>query len=164
MTEVEGILNSRPRTVEAINDPTNFQPIYPINLLTMKLKVVSPPPGKFLKPDVYSKRRWRRIQHIANEFWSRWRKEYLQSLQKRQKWTSRRRNFRVDGIVLLKQSDVPRNQWSMGRITDVNNDQKGLVRSVTSKIGERAGNENSKRKLERPIDKTVLLLESDNVK
>ena len=71
MTEVEGILNSRPRTVEAINDPTSFQPIYPINLLTMKLKVVSPPPGKFLKPDVYSKRRWRRIQHIANEFWSR---------------------------------------------------------------------------------------------
>ena len=164
MTEVEGILKSRPRTVEAINDPTSFQPIYPMNLLTMKSKVVSPPPGKFLKPDVYSKRHWRRIQHIANEFWSRWRKEYLQSLQKRQKWTSRRRNFRVDRIVLLKQSDVPRNQWSMGRITDVNNDQKGLVRSATSKIGERAGDENSKRKLERPIDKIVLLLESDNVK
>ena len=52
----------------------------------------------------------------------------------------------------------------MGKITDVNNDQKGLVRSVTSKIGERAGNENSKRKLERPIDKIVLFLESDNVK
>ena len=47
--------------------------------------------------------------------------------QKRQKWISRRRNFKVDGIVLLKQSDVPRNQWSMGKITDVNNDQKGLV-------------------------------------
>ena len=71
MTEVEGILKSRPRTVEAINDPTSFQPIYPMNLLTMKSKVVSPPPGKFLKPDVYSKRRWRRIQHIANEFWSK---------------------------------------------------------------------------------------------
>ena len=52
----------------------------------------------------------------------------------------------------------------MGKITDVNNDQKGLVWSVKSKIGERAGNENSKRKLERPIDKIVLLLESDNVK
>ena len=33
---------------------------------------------------------------------------------------------------------------------------------VTLKIGECAGNENSKRKLERPIDKIVLLLESDN--
>ena len=31
------------------------------------------------------------------------------------------------------------------------------------KIGERAGNENSKHKLERSIDKIVFLLESDNV-
>ena len=144
---MEGILNSRPLTVETINDPTSFQPLSTINLLTMKSKVVSPPPGKFLKPDVYSKRRWRQIQHIAYEFWSRWRKEYLQSLQERQKWTSRRRNFRVDDIM-SKQSYVPENQWSMGIIIDVNNDQKGLVRSVTLKIGERAGNESSKCKLE----------------
>ena len=57
MIEVEGILNSRPFTVETINDPTSFQPLSPINLLTIKSKVFSPPPGKFLKPDVYSKRR-----------------------------------------------------------------------------------------------------------
>ena len=120
MTEVEGILNSRPLTVETINDPTSFQPLSRINPLTMKSKVVSPPQGKFLKPDVFSRRRWRRIQHIANKFWSRSRKEYFQSLQKRQKWTSRRRNFRVDDIAMLKQSDVPRNQWSMGRVIDVN--------------------------------------------
>ena len=162
MTEVEGILNSRPLTVETINDLTSFQPLSPMNLLTMKSKVVSPPPGKFLKPDVYSKKRWRHIQHIAYELWSRWRKEYLQSLQECQKWTSKRRNFRVDYIVLLKQSDVPRNQWSMGTVIDVNNDRKGLVRNVTLKIGERAGNENSKRKLVQPIDKIVLLLEIDN--
>ena len=123
---MEGILNSRPLTVETINDPTSFHPLSTINLLTMKSKVVSPPPDKFLKPDVYSKRCWRQIQHIANEFWSHWRKKYLQSLQERQKLTSRRRNFRVDDIM-LKQSDVPQNQCSMGRIIDVNNDQKGLV-------------------------------------
>ena len=64
------------------------------------------------------------------------------------KWTSRRRNSRVDGIVLLKQFDVPQNQLSMGRIMDVNNDRKDLVRSVTLKIGECAGKENSKCKLE----------------
>ena len=129
----------------------------------MKSKVVSQPPGKFLKHDVYSKRRWSCMQHMANEFWSRWRKEYLQSPQERQKWTSRRRNFRVDDIVPLKQSDFPRNEWSMGKVIDVNNNQKGLLRNVTLKIVERAGDENSKRKLERPIDKTVLLLESGNV-
>ena len=49
----------------------------------------------------------------------------------------------------------------MGRITDINNDRKGLVRGVTLKIGERTENENSKCKLEQPIDKIVLLLKSD---
>ena len=107
-----------PDTVETINDTTSFQPLSPINLMTMKSKVVSPPPGKFLNPDVYSKRHWRHIQHIANKFWSPWRRD-LQSLEERQKWTSRRRNFRVDDIVLLKQSDVPQNQWSVGRVIDI---------------------------------------------
>ena len=122
MTEVEGILNSIPLTVETINDPTSFQQLSTINLLTMKSKIVSLPPWKFLKIDVYSKRYWKHVQHIGNKFCSRWRKEYLQSLQECQKWTSRSRNFGIYNIVLLKQSDVPQNQWSMGRITDVNND------------------------------------------
>ena len=30
-------------------------------------------------------------------------------------------------IFFCQNNDVPQNQWSMGRITDVNNDQKGLV-------------------------------------
>ena len=72
MTEVEGILNSRPLTVEVLNDPTSLQPLSPVNILTMKSKVVSPPPaGEFSKPDnIYSRKHWRCIQHIANEFWS----------------------------------------------------------------------------------------------
>ena len=51
-------------------------------------------------------------------------------------------------------------QWQWGESF---NDQKGLVQNVTLKIGECAGNENSKCKLEQPIDKIVLSLESDNV-
>ena len=39
------------------------------------------------------------------------------------------------------------------------NDQKGLVQNVTLKIGECAGNENSKCKVEQSIDKIVLFAE-----
>ena len=53
MTEVECILNSRPLTVEVLNDPTSLQPFSPVNIVTMKSKVVSPPPGEFSKPDIY---------------------------------------------------------------------------------------------------------------
>ena len=53
MTEEEGILNSRPLTVEVLNDPTSLQPFSPVNIVIMKSKVVSPPPGEFSKPDIY---------------------------------------------------------------------------------------------------------------
>ena len=36
-------------------------------------------------PDVYSRKGWQRVQHIAEELWNRWRKEFLQNLQTRQK-------------------------------------------------------------------------------
>ena len=75
----------------------------------MKSKVILPPPGKFSKDDLYCKKRWHRVQHIANEFWIRWRKEFLTSLQQRQQWTEMRRNFEINDVVLLK-TDANRNQ------------------------------------------------------
>ena len=160
MTEVEDILNSRPLTIEVLNDPTSLQPLSPVNILTMKSKVVSPPPGEFSKPDIYSRKCWRRIQHIANEFWSRWKKEYLQFLQGCQKWEGKRRNFKIGDIVVVYQNNVSRNQWSIARIIDVKR-KKGLVRSVLIHTGEQSGSKNSKHELEQPIDKMVLILARD---
>ena len=91
MTEVEGILNSRPLTVEVLNDPTSLQPLSPVNIL-----------------------------RIANEFCSRWKKEYLQSLQEHQKWEGKRRNFKIGDIVVVYQNNVSRNHWPMARIINVN--------------------------------------------
>ena len=74
MAAVELIINSRPLTVEAISNSKIEASLSPSNLLTMKTSVVTPPVGEFSKPDAYSKRRWQCVQHIAGEFWSRWRK------------------------------------------------------------------------------------------
>ena len=68
MAEVESIINSRPLTVETLSDINSLSPS---NLLTMKTNVVMPPPGVFTKPDLYSIRRWRCVQHTAEEFWHR---------------------------------------------------------------------------------------------
>ena len=163
MTEVEGILNSKPLTVEVLNDPTSLQPLSPVNTLTMKSKVFSPPPGEFSKPDICCRKWWGCIQHIANEFWSRWKKQYLQSLQECQKWEGKRRNFKIGHIVVVDQNIVSRNHWPMARITDVNSDKKGLVHSVLLCMGEQSGNENSKWELERPIDKIMLIMGNDEV-
>ena len=52
-TETEAIINSRPLTVETVNDGQSPMPISPNDILTMKTKMVMPPPGVFQKPDLY---------------------------------------------------------------------------------------------------------------
>ena len=48
--ETEGILNSGPLTKETISDLTSDIPLSPSNILTMKFKVVMPPPVNFRRP------------------------------------------------------------------------------------------------------------------
>ena len=61
VAETEGILNSWPLTVETISDPTSDLPLALSIILTMKLKVVMPPPGDFSRPDLYCRKRWHRV-------------------------------------------------------------------------------------------------------
>ena len=65
---MECILNSRPLGVENIGDPLSLKPISPMMLLTGKSKIVLPPPGAFGDAAAYSRRRWKRAQHVVNEF------------------------------------------------------------------------------------------------
>ena len=88
VVEVEVIVNSRPLTTEVMNDVTSLPPLSPINLLTMKSRVVMPPPDSFTTPDRYSRKQWRRVQHVTNESWGRWRKEVLLTLQNSEKWNN----------------------------------------------------------------------------
>ena len=154
LTEVETIVNSRPLSVEVLSDSNSLVPLTPNQLLTSKTKIVMAPPGQFTEADIYSRRRWRRVQHLVNEFWSRWRSEYLQSLQPRRKWNQPRRNFVVNDVVLIKDDSTQRNDWRLGRITSVKTGDDGNVRSVVVQTS-------THKEYERPIAKIVLLVESD---
>ena len=72
--------------------------------------------------------------------------------------TAKLRNCKIGNIVLLKE-DADGNQWPMARIVDVYKDAKGNVRSVKLTTG-RSKNE-SVRYFERPVNKLVMLLESE---
>jgi hypothetical protein len=58
MAEAAAIVNSRPLSVDNLNDPKDPIPISPNHLLTQKTSVVVPPPGDFQRTDVYSRKRW----------------------------------------------------------------------------------------------------------
>ena len=101
MVEAEAIVNCRPLAVNTINSSQSPEPLTPNHLLTMKSKEVMPPPGDFQRADLYLSKRWRCVQYLANEFWNRWKKEFLQSLQPRQKWIAVRRNLQVNDVVIV---------------------------------------------------------------
>ena len=101
------------------------------------------------------------MQHITNEFWCRWRKEFVHTLQERQKWATRERNGRINDIVLLKE-DAPRNQWPLCKTIKANPDDQGIVRSVALLLGT-DDNNNREEILEHPISKLVLILEANNI-
>ena len=79
----------------------------------MKSKVLLSSPGKFEPAEVHALKRWIHVEHLANEFWADWRKEYLLSLQGVQKWTLPRRNLHVGGIVMIKDTNLPHNAWQL---------------------------------------------------
>ncbi|XP_068720766.1 uncharacterized protein [Montipora capricornis] len=153
LCEAEYTINNRPLTVETISDPHSVPPLSPNMLLTGKTRLVLPPPQEFKREDLYCTKMWRRTHHVAQEFWSRWSKEYLQQLQARNKWIRPRRNFQVGDVVLLKENQSPRNRWPMAKVVATHPDDSGQVRSVTVLASNRS-------KLERPVNKLVLLVEA----
>ncbi|KAI7805752.1 hypothetical protein IRJ41_018562 [Triplophysa rosa] len=164
--EVMAIINSRPMTAHLLSDPTGPQPLTPNLLLTMKSSIILPPPGNFVKEDLYLRKRWRRVQYLANEFWHRWKREYLLSLQQRQKWHKTKRNAKVNDIVIVQDDTAPRNAWKLAKVATVYPAEDGCVRKVQLLISNSALDDQGKRLikpvyLERPIHKTVTLLEAD---
>ena len=152
LCEVEAIINSRPIT-NVSDDPDDLEPLTPNHILTGKSVVTIPPPGVFQREDVYMRRRWRRVQYLANLFWSRWRNEYLLLLQSRQKWNVRQRNMMKGDVVLVRDDTAPRSDWKLGLVEETENDQSGDVRAVTIKTHTT--------QLRRPINKLVLLVAAD---
>lgn len=165
--EAMAIINSRPLTPQDLSDPQSV-PLTPNHLIMMKSKVFLTPPGNFVREDVYTRKRWRRAQFLAQEFWRRWKKEYLMTLQSRQKWHREERNIREGDIVILKDDDRVRGDWRLGRVVDVIVDEDKLVRRVKLLMADSALSAVGKRLtrptiLERPIHKLTLLLEGNRL-
>ena len=168
MTEVECIINSRPLSVDYLCDAQAPEPLTPNHLLTMKPKRVLPPPGEFQRADVYCRKRWRRVQYFANQFWLRWCNEYLQVLQVRRKWIQPKRNLAVGDVVISKETEEARNKWPLGRVVQVYPSEDGLVRKVKLLMADGDLDDCGKRQsppsyLDRPIHKLVLLLTTDEM-
>ena len=137
LTEVEASINSRPLTYvfSAANEPSPITPAHFIvgerltALPIVHLKPLSIPGTS----DAYIKR-FNMRERLLEQFWSRWKNEYL--LQLRSAMASRRqrvREFSVGDVVLIHDSKLPRHHWKMGLITEVFTGRDGRIRSCLLK-------------------------------
>ena len=162
--EVSAIINCRPLSHINLSDSC-IEPLTPNHLLTQKSRIVVSPPGEFVRQDLYLSKRWRRVQYLANIFWTRWRQEYLGEINKRRKWSGVQRNMEVGDVVLICDENLVRNDWRLARVVETFTSSDNLVRSVRLQVATANLDKNGRRQtdiqfLNRPVHKLILLLEA----
>jgi len=128
--DVESIMNSRP-LIPLSDDPNDLEALTPFMLLARKSSKTLPLLSYKQLPSVELGRvkpanRWRHIQNISSDFWKRWSREYVTTLQQRPKHVVEVPNLEKGDLVLLSDEELPALQWPLGRILEVfpgNDDQ-----------------------------------------
>ena len=133
MCEIEAILNSRP-LAPVSDDEHDLQAISPAMLLTgFKHDLFPVMPGRKpaqLAVSVYPLQRYRYLQSLISDFWTRWRSEYLAILHQREKGLKDLPNMEIGELVLVQVDNTPPAEWPLGRVISVSPGHDGRVRVV----------------------------------
>ncbi|XP_052087654.1 uncharacterized protein LOC127724660 [Mytilus californianus] len=148
------IMNARP-LVPISSDPNSPFILSPNTLLTQKVSENIEDFSHLNTHDVYTNQ-WKFVQVLADKFWTRWRQEYLQSLQTRRKWQHIKQNIQVGDLVLLKDNELHRNNWPIGLVERVFPGRDNLIRKVQLRVVR----DKQHRVYVRPISQIVLLCHS----
>lgn len=132
MAEVSAIMNSRP-LVPVSTDPESPQVLSPSMLLTQKCESGMHPLADFDCKNML-KAQWQRVQALADMFWTRWKQEYIPTLQTRRKWQHEERNLKAGDIVLLKDDQSCRNDWPIGLVINAIKSDDGNVRKAEIRV------------------------------
>lgn len=129
--QIEAMLNSRP-LYPLSSDPNDFSVLTPGHFLTLE-PLTSVPDEDLTSTNLTRLRRWQLIQRFQQDFWKRWRNEYLQSLTQRAKWTKHLKPLEIGSVVILK-SEAPPLHWQLARVEQLHTSPDGLVRIVTVRL------------------------------
>lgn len=151
MAEVSSIANARPLTPMSYDLECPCL-LTPAMVLTIKTDQISRSfqLNVFNRKDIY-KKQLRCVQYLADQFWARWRVEYLPSLQVRSKWKQESKNLQDGDVVLLTEKSTYQNEWPVGRIVKAYPNSDNRARKVDMRVGS------DKRTFTRPTSDIVLL-------
>ena len=135
LKEAENIVNHRPLTSTTSGDPEDLPAITPAMILTGVL-APSTPMDVFHSADQL-RSDWRYTQIATEQFWSRFVKEYLSSLQPRAKWYNSCANFKVGDVVLVKEIRFNhRPNYPKARVIALHPGRDGLVCNADLKFAD----------------------------
>ena len=132
LCQIEACLNSRPLlTALDANDDDGIAPLTPGHFLIGRpLEAL---PDRVSTTPIPRLKRWQLCQALTQHFWKRWSTEYLNALQRFNKWRRPKRSLCINDIVLVKDNRTPPCQWPLGRIIRIHPGPDQLVRVATVK-------------------------------
>lgn len=117
ITEIEGILNSRP-IVPMSSDPHDYEALTPGHFLIGRSINSIPEPNLSEVADNYLSR-FQRTTKLVQIIWKKWSRDYLNHLNLRNKWQFEKDNVNPNDMVLLKDNNLPPYKWKLGRIKEI---------------------------------------------
>lgn len=118
LIQIEAVLNSRPLGPLS-SDPNDLSALTPGHFLTSEPLTAIPEPDTSNLP-FNRLSRWQLLTRMRNDFWRRWRDEYLHTLTQRAKWHLPDVPTPVVGsLVLIRHENTPPLEWVVGRITEL---------------------------------------------
>ena len=143
ITEIEAIVNRRPLTAIS-TDSRDTEAITPAHILypaTIAHSSTRTFPYSITTEAEKMRYSWKRAQARISAFRKSFRGEYLTMLHNRPKWQKTMRNLAVGDIVIITDETTHRDEWKMGRITDVtsadNHVRRVRIRKPDGNIVER---------------------------
>uniref|UniRef100_A0A2S2P1X6 Integrase catalytic domain-containing protein n=1 Tax=Schizaphis graminum TaxID=13262 RepID=A0A2S2P1X6_SCHGA len=147
ITRIEGVLNSRP-LVAMSTDPNDLSVLTPGHFLIGQ-PILAIPEHDISDIPQNRLKRWQLVRQAFQSFWKRWSREYLHTLQSRQKWFHQNPSLGVGDVVVINSPSRPPLMWQLGRVIDVHPGADQVVRVATIKTAEGI--------LKRPVVKLVKL-------
>ena len=141
ITEVEGVINSRPLSYVSCDDIE--EPLTPAHLLCGRRLLNLPDSLCYTDPEEeyglsreHLARRLVHLNKLLSDFWTRWQTEYLMELRDSHRYvgkTSDKSSVSVGDVVLVYDT-TPRGFWKLAKVTNLVSGQDGKVRGAVLKV------------------------------
>lgn len=117
LARIEACLNSRP-LCPLTDDVSCIDALTPGHFLVGG-PILAPPEIVIDESPLTIVNRWQRVKALNQRLCMRWKEEYLKEMVKRNKWRAPEANLEVNDMVVIKDDNLPPNEWRLGRVIKV---------------------------------------------